>query len=124
LVLIYTTVIGWYFFNACWLTYLELLFYNPPNLEKIDTTFNPTFNPLFFDYSNIVRFITGFMSILTVCVLLYSLKKIPIVYKIIYLFSFLGLILYTTLMKSKAYFDGFTNKSLGYIKYIFNSIIR
>lgn len=86
-------VIGWNLFDSCWLSYLELLFYNI-NLEKVKTTFHPTFYSIFNNYDFIFITISGIFYFFTVTILLFHLKTIKFFYKLIYYALFLFLFIY------------------------------
>jgi len=84
---------GWFFFSACNMSYLELLFYNV-SLENIPTTFHPTFNTLFYNFTPNIMFLSGLLYILNVNILLYFSKSMNLISKFIYYGVFFGLIIY------------------------------
>ena len=105
--------IPWYIFNACWLSYLEMLFYNV-NLKNVDTTFHSSFYPLTNKYSPAVMLFLCACSFFTTTILLYCSKKIKRIYKIIYyaIFTYLSL---TSVLKSRVgsvYYDSTKNQYL------------
>jgi hypothetical protein len=113
LIMILAITIPWYIFNACWLSYTEMLFYNV-SLKNVDTTFHSSFYPLTNKYSSAVMMILNVLAFLTTTILLYSSKKIKRVYKIIYYTIFLYLSI-DTVLKSRlntVYYDSTKNKQL------------
>jgi hypothetical protein len=67
---------------------MELLFYNP-DLNAIKTTFHPFAHSVFSTYDSHVMTFSGIVGIVTVGILLYSLKSVSILYKVAYLLPFL-----------------------------------
>jgi len=90
LIVVFSIVLGWYIFDSCWLSYSELLFYNI-NLEKVETTFHPTFRSIFKNYDDYLMVLSGILYVVNVSILLYYLKPAKIIYKIIYFALFLYL---------------------------------
>jgi hypothetical protein len=90
LTLIFFIVLGWYIFESCSLSYTELLFYNI-DLEKVETTFHPTFYSIYNNYTKYFMLISGIFYIITVGTILYSLNSVQFIYKIIYGIIFLFL---------------------------------
>lgn len=112
------SVFGWTIFDSCWLSYLELMFYNI-NLEKVKTTFHPTFYSIFNNYHKILMNISGILYFFTVSILLYHLKTIKVFYKILYYFLFVSLFLYSIREKNKTIYYTSKNKSLLFIKNLY-----
>jgi hypothetical protein len=108
------SVIGWSIFNSCWLSYLELLFYNI-NVDKIKTSFHPTFYSVFNEYYKLVFKISGIFYFFTVSILLYHLKTINIVYKLLYYIVFVSLFFYSIINNKETQFYS-NNKFLLFIK--------
>ena len=108
------SVIGWTIFDSCWLSYIELMFYNI-NLEKVKTTFHPTFYSVFNEYYRLVMNISGILYFFTVSILLYHLKTIKVVYKVLYYVLFVSLIR----EKNRTIYYTSKNKSLLFIKNLY-----
>ena len=108
------SVIGWSIFNSCWLSYLELLFFNI-NVDKIKTSFHPTFYSVFNEYYKLVFKISGIFYFFTVSILLYHLKTINIVYKLLYYIVFVSLFFYSITNNKETQFYS-NNKFLLFIK--------
>lgn len=79
---------GWYIFDCCWLSFSEILFYNP-DLNAIKTTFHPTFYSVFNSYDSYVMLLSGLLYVVTVGILLYSLKSVNLLYRLGYAALFL-----------------------------------
>jgi hypothetical protein len=94
--LLLITILGvvscWYIFGCCWLSYMELLFYNI-ELEKVKTTVNTTFMFSFDSWDRIVLNISGILYLLNVCVVLYSSTSLSLLFKIAYFAVFIGFFL-------------------------------
>jgi hypothetical protein len=115
---------GWFFFSACNMSYLELLFYNV-SLENIPTTFHPTFNTLFYNFTPNILFLSGLLYILNVNILLYFSKSMNLISKFIYYGIFVGLLFhvyYFTKLQIQYYSSN--NKLLLAIKNIYNKFIK
>jgi len=83
LIIVITIVLGWYIFELCVLSYIELLFYNT-NTEKMKTTFHPAFYYIFGSYREYNMYITGILFIINCFILLYWLPSVKIYYKLLY----------------------------------------
>jgi hypothetical protein len=112
------SVIGWTIFDSCWLSYIELMFYNI-NLEKVKTTFHPTFYSVFNEYYRLVMNISGILYFFTVSILLYHLKTIKVVYKVLYYVLFVSLFVYSIREKNRTIYYTSKNKSLLFIKNLY-----
>jgi hypothetical protein len=114
---------GWFFFSSCNMSYLELLFYNV-SLENIPTTFHPTFNTLFYNFTPNIMFLSGLLYILNVNILLYFTKSMNLISKLIYYGIFVGL-LFHVYYSSKLQIQHYSskNKLLLAIKNIYNKFI-
>ena len=112
------SVIGWAIFDCCWLSYVELLFYNI-NLEKVKTTFHPTFYSVFNNYYKLVFLLSGILYFFNVTILLYHLKTIKAVYKLLYYVLFVSLILYSNTFIYRTIYYSSENKSLLFIKNLY-----
>ena len=120
LFVIFSIVIGWYVFDACWLSFSELLFYDV-DTEHIKTTFHPTFNSVFHKYSDMAMLISGLLYLITVPIVLYYSKTIPLFIKAIYYAVFMGLFIDSS-VKGRVetlYYDS-KNKQLAYCKNLYN----
>lgn len=122
LTLIFITVLGWYLFESCCLSYFELLFYNI-DLEKTDIGFHPILISLFNNYDSLILYISSYLYIINVIVILYYLKSVKIIYKIIYFIAFLFLFI-ESLFISNVVFYSPTNKYLLFFKNIFNNYMN
>jgi len=121
LTLVFGIVFGWYIFDCCWLSYSELLFYNI-DLEKTKTIFHPTFISIFGNYTSSFMTISGIFYIITVSILLFNLKSIHYIYKLLYLIVFLFLF-FDSLIKSRlgtVFYSAKKNKQLHILKTIYN----
>lgn len=116
------TVIGWAMFDLCWLSYLELLFYNI-NLEKVKTTFHPTFYSAFNDYDRMIMPLSGILYFFTVTILLYHLKTIKVSYKLLYYALFVILFIYAIIGKLGTQYYSSKNKFLLIIKNFYKKYI-
>ena len=116
------TVIGWVMFDLCWLSYLELLFYNI-NLEKVKTTFHPTFHSAFNDYDRMIMPLSGILYFFTVTILLYHLKTIKVSYKLLYYALFVILFIYAIIGKLGTQYYSSKNKFLLIIKNFYKKYI-
>ena len=115
--LLLITILGvvscWYIFGCCWLSYVELLFYNI-ELDKVKTTVNTTFMFSFGSWDRIVLNLSGLLYLLNVCVVLYSSTSLSLLFKIAYFIVFIGFFLqeiYTTTYK-ECYYDKNHNKPM------------
>jgi len=90
LTLIFAIVLGWFIFDSCWLSFFELLFYTI-DLETTKTIFHPTFISIYANYTGLFMAISGILYLLTVSIVLYYLKNVPISLKIMYYIIFLFL---------------------------------
>jgi len=114
---------GWFFFSACNMSYLELLFYNV-SLENIPTTFHPTFNTLFYNFTPNIMLLSGLLYILNVNILLYFSKSLNLFSKLIYYGIFFGLFFYVYYSsKLQIQYYSSNNKLLLAIKNIYNKFI-
>ena len=124
LVLVISIVIGWYIFDSCWLSFSELLFYNV-NTDAIKTTYNPAMFSVFHRYSDVVSYILGICYFITVPIILYFSKGLPLIFKAIYYGLFLALF-FDAMTKGRIrtlYYDSVNNKSLGYCSQIYRKYL-
>jgi hypothetical protein len=124
LVLVMSIVIGWYIFDSCWFSFSELLFYNV-NTDAIKTTFHPAMFSVFHTYSDIVNYIFGALNLITVPIVLYFSKTIPLIMKAIYYIIFLALYI-QTMTKGRMntlYYDTMNNKALVYLSQIYKTYL-
>jgi len=120
LTLIMGIVFGWYIFDCCWSSYLELLFYNiDVNLKNIKNTFHPLFHNIFGNYDRFFIAISGLLYILNVTIVLYYLTSVKLIYKILYFIIFL--FLFTHENKSKYYST--KNKNLLLLQNIYDKYV-
>jgi hypothetical protein len=82
-------VLGWYIFDSCWISYLELYLYGVKDIESIETTFNPSFYPLFYKSVDFFTTLSGILFVVTLSILLYYSKSIPIFHRTIFYIIFL-----------------------------------
>ena len=122
LTLIFITVLVWYLFESCCLSYFELLFYDI-DLEKTDIAYHPIFVSLFNNYDSLIVDISSYLYIINIIIILYYLKSIKIIYKIIYFILFLFLFI-ESLFISKVVFYPPTNKYLLFFKDIYNKYMN
>jgi hypothetical protein len=122
LTLIFIIVLGWYLFESCCLSYFELLFYNI-NLEKTDIAYHPIFVSLFNNYDSLILDISSYLYIINVIIILYYLKTVKIIYKIIYFILLLFLFI-ESLFISKVVFYSSNNKYLLFFKNIYNKYMN
>jgi hypothetical protein len=122
LTLIFIIVLGWYLFESCCLSYFELLFYNI-NLEKTDIAYHPIFVSLFNNYDSLILDISSYLYIINVIIILYYLKSVKIIYKIIYFILLLFLFI-ESLFISKVVFYSSNNKYLLFFKNIYNKYMN
>jgi hypothetical protein len=122
LTLIFITVLGWYLFESCCLSYFELLFYNI-DLEKTDISYHPIFISLFNNYDSLILEISSYLYVANVIIILYYLKSVKIIYKIIYFILFLFLFI-ESLFISNVIFYSPTNKYLLFFKNIYNKYMK
>jgi len=105
------------------MSYLELLFYNV-SLENIPTTFHPTFNTLFYNFTPNIMLLSGLLYILNVNILLYFSKSLNLFSKLIYYGIFFGLFFYVYYSsKLQIQYYSSNNKLLLAIKNIYNKFI-
>jgi hypothetical protein len=115
-------LLGWYAFECCWASYIELLYYRV-DVEKIDTKFHPTFYSVFEKYtSNIMKF-AGILYLFTVSYVLYSTKSIHMIYKILYYIIFLWLFLNETIFCKVRTYSAKKNKQLSAIKKTYDNYL-
>ena len=119
LLLVLIVLLGWEIFNCCVLSYIELLYYNI-DTENINIRIHP-FIYLIFGRSvngpgHFSRFFGILFMIINVSVILYNLKSIKLIYRIIYVILLLTLIL-REFNKDERYYS-IENKGLFYIKNI------
>jgi len=115
--------LGWVIFSACNMSYLELLFYNV-SLENISTSFHPTFNTLFYNFTPNIMLLSGLLYILNVNILLYFSKSLNLFSKLIYYGIFFGLFFYVYYSsKLQIQYYSTNNKLLLAIKNIYNKFI-
>lgn len=125
LILMLIITIPWYVFNACWLSYFEMLFYNV-NLKNVVTTFHSSFYPLANKYSSSIMMFLCACAFLTTTILLYCSKKIKRIYKIIY-YTIYGYLSINSVLKSRvasAYYDSTKNKQLAIFDKIYANFFR
>ena len=118
------TIIGWYIFDSCWLSYFEMLFYNV-NLKNVTTLFHCTVYPITNKYSSSIMMLVSILTFFTTSILLYYSKKIKRIYKIIYylLFSYLFMDAVLKSRVSTLYYDSTKNKPLAMLDKIY-AILR
>jgi hypothetical protein len=115
---------GWYIFDCCWLSFSELLFYNP-DLNAYKTTFHPFVHSIFGTYDSHVMIFSGIVGIVTVGLILYSLKSVSILYRIAYLLPFLFFYIDATLKgRVKTLYYSVKNKQLDMLKRIQHSYMN
>ena len=117
-------VFGWYIFDCCLISYLELLFYNPEIMKNICTTFNSCFHSIFIDDTIIT--ISGILMLINVTYVLFYFNKLNIKYRIFYYIIFLFLFI-TSIIESrlnKKYYDPENNFILNEIKKIYDYRIK
>ena len=119
---IFIIIIGWYAFESCWVSYIELLHYRV-DAEKIDTKFHPTFHSIFDKYTSNVFNISGFFYMATVSYILYSTKSIPVMYKILYYSIFWILFLHGTVFFTGKTYSAKKNKNLAAIKTTYDNYL-
>jgi hypothetical protein len=105
LITILGVVYCWYIFGCCWLSYMELLFYNI-EIEKIETTMNTTFIFAFDSLDRVVLNTSGILYLINVCAVLYSSRSLSFPFKIAYFAAFIGFFLqeiYTSSYKTSYY---------------------
>jgi hypothetical protein len=118
LFVIFSIVIGLYIFDACWLSFSELLLYDI-DTEHIKTTFHPTFNSIFHKYSDLVMIISGVLYLITVPIILYYSRTIPLIIKVIYYAVFMGLFIDSS-VKGRVGTLYYKNKQLVFWKNLYN----
>ena len=136
LVLSMSIVLGWKIFDSsCWISYLELLFYNI-YLENRKTSLQPAFIFVFGKYNDYVMILSGLLFLFNVIVLLYYVKPIHILYKILYYILFLYLLLdgmimsrwfqylYSSKNKNILFLKNLHHTYISYMKYYFPSIVE
>jgi hypothetical protein len=122
LFIMFSIVIGWYVFDSCCISFIELLFYDI-NTQDIKTTFNPTFNSLFCNYSDMLMIISGISFVITVPIVLYYSRTIPLIIKAIYYTVFMGLFIDSSVKGrlKTMYYDDSNNKQLAYCKSLYET---
>ena len=118
---IFIITFGWYAFESCWMSYIELLYYGI-DAEKIETTFHPTFHSIFNKYTSNTFNISGFLYLFTVSLILYKTNAIPVIYKFLYYIIFLWLFLDGTLCTWKKY-SAKKNKNLAAFKTTYDNYL-
>jgi hypothetical protein len=124
LILALGIVIGWYIFQGCYISFLELLFYNV-NTDAIKTTYNPDMFSVFDRYSSVVSYILGTFHFITLHIVLYFSKSIPLNIKVIYYILFLAFF-FDAIIKGcihTLYFDSVNNKPLRYISQFYKKYL-
>ena len=123
LILIFSIVLGWYIFDSCWLSFSELLFYNI-DMEKIKTTFHPTFISIYGKYDSYFVALSGILYLINVTVVLYYLKSVKLIYKAIYYIIFLFLF-FDAMIKGriKTLYYSIKNKNLLFLKKIYHAYV-
>lgn len=114
--------LGWYAFESCWASYIELLYYRV-DLEKIETKFHPAFNSVFDKHALNIMDIAGILYLFTVSYVVYSTKSIPMIYKILYYIIFWILFLYGLTLSSKKTYSAKKNKNLAAIKTTYDNYL-
>jgi hypothetical protein len=122
LFLILIIVFGWYIFDCCLISYLELLFYNPEIMKNICTTFHSCFHSIFIDDTIIT--ICGILMLINVTYVLFYFDKLNIKYRILYFIVFLSLFIHSIIegRLNKKYYDPEKNNILNGIKKMFISV--
>ena len=122
LFLILIIVFGWYIFDCCLISYLELLFYNPEIMKNICTTFHSCFHSIFIDDTIIT--ICGILMLINVSYVLFYFDKLNIKYRILYFIVFLSLFIHSIIegRLNKKYYDPEKNNILNGIKKMFISV--
>jgi hypothetical protein len=124
IVLVMCVVISWYIFDACWLSFSELMFYNV-NTDAIKTTYHPTIFSVFHNYSDIVNYISGICYFITVPIILYFSKGLSLIFKVFYYGLFLALFLHAITKGNinTLYYDSVNNKSLVYCSQLYRKYL-
>jgi len=122
LFLILIIVFGWYIFDCCLISYLELLFYNPEIMKNICTTFHSCFHSIFIDDTIIT--ICGILMLINVTYVLFYFDKLNIKYRILYFIVFLSLFIHSIIegRLNKKYYDPEKNNILNGMKKMFISV--
>jgi hypothetical protein len=94
------------------------LFYNV-DLEKTDIAYHPILISLFNNYDSLILDISSYLYIINVIVILYYLKSVKIIYKIIY-FVLLLFLFIESLFISNVVFYSSNNKYLLFFKNTYN----
>jgi hypothetical protein len=117
-------VMGWYIFDCCWLSYTELLFYNI-NLEKVKTTVHPCFYSIFNEYDKYLMILSGILYVITVSVILYYLKSVKLIYKILYFIIFMFFFIDGSLKgRVKTLYYSTKNKQLLFLKKSYHKYVE
>jgi hypothetical protein len=117
LLLIFCIVLGWYVFDACWLSFSEILCYDI-NPVQIETTVHPTFYSIYHTYSDYFMILSGILYLITVSIVLYYAESMSIIFKILYFIIFMALFV-DSLVKSRInvkHYDYFQNNQLKILK--------
>ncbi len=89
LALLFSIVFGWYFFECCSLSYLEMMFYNV-KVSNFDSGVNPTFHSLFYPFGLQVKAFFGIMYLVNILIILFKHPTImPLLWKAVYFIAFL-----------------------------------
>jgi hypothetical protein len=121
LMMILATTIAWYIFDACWISYFELLFYNV-DLKNVSTIFHSSFYPIANKYASSIVMLLTIIIFITIPIVLFYSKKIKKIYKIIYYVIFLYLSI-DSFLKSRfdtLYYDSTKNKQLAIFDKIYS----
>lgn len=115
-------VLGWYIFDCCSLSFVELLLYSV-NTENLPTTYHPSFQPIFYPYTDLSVLLIGIGPIITLPIILYYITNLHVAVKVLYCIIFVALFA-DAYMKSRVnttYYNGSGNQFLKWIKLGFNS---
>jgi len=119
---IFLIIVGWYLFDSCLMSFYELLYYSI-DLEKIETTFHPTFHSIFGKHVSNAMQISGILYFFTVSYILYKTNVIPVIYKILYYIIFLLLFLHGAVFSRAKKYSAKKNKNLAMIKTIYDNYL-
>lgn len=89
LAILFFIVFGWYIFECCSLSYLEMMFYDV-KVSSFSSGVNPTFHSLFYPFGTQVKAFFAIMYLVNILTIFFTKPTVmPLLWKAIYFIAFL-----------------------------------
>lgn len=109
-------VVGWYIFDCCSLSFLELFLYNL-NTDKLPTTLHPSFYPIFYPYTDLTIVLIGVGPLITLPIILYYITSLNAAVKVLYCAIFVAFFI-QAYMKSRVNVSFYNSSGNQYLKWL------